>query len=802
LPAVAVAATWFARRGLLSRCAIAEQHLDLAQDGTGVGVYQLNFSTNTAFASPSLCRLLGQPIMSQSLRLDEWFAALSVRHVEDAERMIREQIARGELRYTAEQEIERPDGVVRWFRNRVQLELSPAGALVAARGATVDITERRLLLKVQSELKQQVADLRRLNLLSNELAAASDDLTAPLQSLLRFVLESHGADQGFVTLCDGSQGRFTVVAAQGLPSGCLLALVHSVDDTATMVSSLSAHDEYARHIGCGEVRSIPIRTADGRVAGVIAVMLETARATHERETELGQLCAAMAGALVERVRARTLAAQEGRRFAVAIESSTVPFNILAAVRDHAGSIVDLRWTYVNEAAAKLLGRSTAEVVNRNVSEILPRNWETPGLLARFASVIDQGVTCEFETRSAHRPEVWLNVTATNLLGAVAVWYADISQRKREELERHLADQRKDEFLATLAHELRNPLAPIRQSVRIACAAGATVDQVRRSHEVIERQVQHMALLLDDLLDVSRITRGSLILRRSLVKLSSIMEAAIEVARPLFDTQAHHFTLELPDHDVWVEVDPLRIAQVIGNLLTNAAKYTDPRGRILCQAVDEGDHVMIRVRDNGIGFTESQAAEMFDMFSQAPAALGRSRGGLGIGLALSRSLARLHGGDIMALSMGPGEGSEFIVRLPRGTRHADDAGDLSVERTAVAGLPRRILIADDNVDAADSLAGLLELEGHEVHVAYDGQQALEQFCKHTPDAAFLDVGMPKMSGYEVARAIRGLPTGQRIVMVAITGWGQIRDRHAALEAGFDHHTTKPVDPIKILSLIGS
>jgi signal transduction histidine kinase/ActR/RegA family two-component response regulator len=424
------------------------------------------------------------------------------------------------------------------------------------------------------------------------------------------------------------------------------------------------------------------------------------------------------------------------------------------------------------------------------------------LLDRYAAVLDQGQVCEFETQSAQRPELWLHVIATPLPGSVAVWYSDISERKRQERERAEADRRKDEFLATLAHELRNPLAPVVQSIRIARSANASADQVRWAHAVIERQVQHMALLLDDLLDVSRITRGNLLLRKARVSVATIIDAAIEVARPLIEAQAHRCELLIPDGELWVEADFLRMAQVVANLLTNAAKYTDPNGEISVRVTTEGEEVVIRVSDSGIGFTSDQAATMFDMFSQVPAALPRSKGGLGIGLALARSLVRMHGGDIDASSRGPGQGSQFTVRFPRGEVAAAIYGTRATPSIPGSDRRRRLLVADDNADAADTMASLLQLEGYEVHVAYDGEQALQQFVVHEPAVALLDVGMPKLSGYEVARAIRGLRGGQGTVLIAITGWGQLHDRGAAFEAGFDHHTTKPVDPARVIALIDS
>jgi signal transduction histidine kinase/CheY-like chemotaxis protein len=788
-------------RRRLARGEVAAEQLRLAQDRTGVGVYQLDFAANTAFASPSLCALLGQPVMRTPIPLDEWFAALSPVHVSEARQRINERAARGELTYEAEQRVETADGSIRWLQTHVQLQVGPENQLVSACGATVDITERRLLLDAQRKLQQQVADLRRLNALSNAFAAADGDLAVPMDELLAALLEFSGAKQGFLTLRDEQSDGFAILAQRGLPSSLPPLIRVSTPALGSQADHvLATHCAHAQALVAAEAHCTPMLAADGYVTGVIVVLIDGATATGDRETELSRLCAVMASAAIERERARAREAKQGQRFAVVIEASIVPFNLLEPIRDPDGEVVDLRWTYLNSASARLWGRDKSEVLGRAVTEILPRNWETPGLLARFASVIDEGATYEFEHQSTTRPDVWLHVIASPLPGQAAVWFSDISERKRQDRAREDADRRKDEFLATLAHELRNPLAPIRQSIRIARQPDAGNERLDWAHSVIERQVRHMALLLDDLLDVSRITRGNLLLRKSVVPLSSVIEAAMEVARPLIEAQGHQCDLQLPGGDLWIDVDPLRMAQVVGNLLTNAAKYTDSGGRLVVSAAEHERNVVIRVKDSGIGFTKEQAATMFDLFSQAPAALRRSKGGLGIGLALSRSLARLHGGDVEAFSLGPGHGSEFTVRIPCGEARRADVPGKAPRPTVRPPARRRLLVADDNADAADTLAALLQLEGHEVYVAYDGREALEQFRRHAPQAAFLDVGMPMMSGYEVARAIRGLPTGQEVVIIAVTGWGQAGDRNAAFDAGFDHHVTKPVDPAKILALI--
>ncbi len=388
--------------------------------------------------------------------------------------------------------------------------------------------------------------------------------------------------------------------------------------------------------------------------------------------------------------------------------------------------------------------------------------------------------------------------ATHMPGVLV----DITDRKSAEEALREADRRKDEFLATLAHELRNPLAPIRSAARISSDPAATMQQLRWSHEVIERQVRHMALLLDDLLDVSRITRGILEVRREWIGLPVIVEAALETARPLMEARRHTLEVDLGDVPIRVLADPLRMAQALSNLLTNAAKYTDPHGRILLIARLSNGMLELRVRDNGIGLPRDALQRIFNMFSQVESALDRSEGGLGIGLALVKGLVELHGGTVDASSAGPGQGSEFVLRIPDAQRvELAEAPAAEAPEAPELATTRRIVLADDNEDGATTLASLLELDGHEVRVAYDGPAALELVQRYQPEVAFLDIGMPGLNGYEVARRLReDAGDGPRPVLVALTGWGGAEDRKRALQAGFDHHLTKPVDPDAITAIL--
>jgi PAS domain S-box-containing protein len=386
-------------------------------------------------------------------------------------------------------------------------------------------------------------------------------------------------------------------------------------------------------------------------------------------------------------------------------------------------------------------------------------------------------------------------------GAVMVFH-DVTARRRAEATLREADRRKDEFLATLAHELRNPLAPIRQAAFIAQASGASDAQKRWSHDVIERQIQHMSLLLDDLLDISRVTRGTLVLRVQPTDLAAMIDAAVETARPRIDAKRHTLKVETPDGPIQFNADPLRMAQILSNLLMNAAKYTDPEGLIRLSAKCEGEEMIIRVTDTGIGISAESLPRIFEMFTQLSSARDRAEDGLGIGLALTKGLVELHGGKIEASSAGLGRGSEFTVRLPMRVVTEPGRSAAGAASAAPAPVRRRVLIADDNRDSAETLADLLRMEGHAVTAVHDGPGSLAAFEEFRPDIVLLDIGMPGLDGYEVARRMRASRFSKDTRLIAITGWGQEHDRERAFSAGFDYHLTKPVDPRRLSELLQS
>lgn len=796
------------------RAALAEKRLALAQDETGVGVFELDFQAGTAYVSPGMSQMLGQPTTSEPIDLDRWLRALHPQHVADARRAMQERLSRGEMRYEREQRIELPNGKIVWILNRVQLEASADGVLTHARGASVDITARKQaddeLRAAQGELHQQVEDLRRLHAFTQGLVAAGGSLPTTLQSLLHLFIDLYGVRHGVVSLCDAPDSLTGVVAHVGFPDSQLESIYPKAaregrdanrQDYAALVE---VHRALSENGGFCALRTMPLVSAGGEVMGAISVMFDESDSPSERQVRLCEVCATTAAAVVEGTRARATAANTEQRFSVALESSIVPFSILAPVRD-GGSIVDFQWSYLNPAAARALGREPAALLGERIGVSLPLAWEPQGQFDRYVRVIETGEPAQFEvcTQASNQGIRWYSVVASELQGSLAVWFADMTDRKLNEEALQSAAKAKDEFLAMLAHELRNPLGAIRQGAAIARATQSADAQRRWGHAVIDRQVTHMSRLLDDLLDVSRVGRGTLLLRSSKQVLSDIVETAIESARAHIEAKRHRLEVNLPDGPVALEVDPVRITQVIGNLLVNAAKYTDPGGLIRLSVDLDATGVAIRVRDTGIGLAPAQIEQIFSMFAQIPSAMDKSQGGLGIGLALARGLVELHGGTLTVNSAGLGQGAEFIARLPGSCLHCGDSATPQPTAAAAAKGTRslRILIADDNRDAADSLAELLRLDGHEVHVAYDGEAALRTFTETGPDTALLDMDMPRLSGLEVARAIRQRPIGSQTTLIAVTGRGQEEDRQMALRAGFDHHITKPMEPGQIHALVG-
>ncbi|MEO5819056.1 MAG: PAS domain S-box protein [Vicinamibacteraceae bacterium] len=459
----------------------------------------------------------------------------------------------------------------------------------------------------------------------------------------------------------------------------------------------------------------------------------------------------------------------------------------------------------NAGAQAMLGYTAEEAVGRSVNIIIPesRREEELAILDR----VRQAKRVEpFETQRVARGgrviDVSLSVSPIRdetggIIGASSI-ARDIGQRKALEQSLRDSDRRKDEFLAVLAHELRNPLAPIRSGVaalRLALPDDATL---RHVGGIIERQVRQMSRLLDDLLDVSRITHNKLELRMEPLTLQAVLDAALETSRPLLESAGQTVSVDAPPIPVPIVADPVRIAQVFANLISNASKYSHPGAGIRIGVAADEREIAITVTDNGIGITAEALPTIFDVFSQASQARTRAQGGVGIGLSLVKGLVELHGGRVFARSGGLDRGSTFEVRLP--ARVTVDESQVEAEPASYEPLGRRVVIADDNRDGADSLTLVVQAFGCDVRTAYDGAGAVSETEAFRPHIVFLDLGMPGMDGLEAGRRIRALPDGDRIVLVAVTGWGQERDRQSTREAGFDAHVVKPADPFALRTLI--
>lgn len=505
--------------------------------------------------------------------------------------------------------------------------------------------------------------------------------------------------------------------------------------------------------------------------------------------------------ITERKRAEREKEQALRTLSSLISSAPVGIALLDA---------EMRFVLVNQPLAEMNGLSAGEHTGRNLAEIVPDLVSSVGPM--FRHVLETGEPVKdklIEGETAKAPgdrrawiESWFPVydSRDGTPSHVGVVVQEVTDRLRAERQLREsqealkeADRKKDEFLATLSHELRNPLAPLRHGLELLrlAAAGREIP-AERTLRMMDRQLTQMVRLVDDLLELSRITTGRLKLRKEWIDLESVVRAAVETSQPLIEESHHNLTVDLPPTRIVVHADKTRLAQVLSNLLTNAAKYTEPGGEIRLKAEQQDDAVVISVQDSGLGIPAGMLARIFEMFTQVQRSVERSQGGLGIGLTLAKRLVDLHGGSIEARSEGEGKGSTFTIRLP--TNPGPTSEQMREDLESVRGrLPNhRIVVADDNEDSAESLALLLELKGHQVRTARNGLEAIEIAEALRPQVILLDIGMPKLNGYDAARRIRELPWGKDIVLIALTGWGQAEDVRLAMASGFNHHLVKPVD----------
>jgi PAS domain S-box-containing protein len=760
----------------------SEQRFRTLATHAPVGIFQTDPAGNCVFVNDRWCGITG--LSAAEAAGDGWVRAL---HPDDRDRIRGEWYAAAAAgrEFAADYRFVAPDGRTAWVRGTAVALRDDAGAVTGHLGTVADITEPRAAAEALRESEER---------LRTALAAA------------RMVAWEWTPADGRLRVSENAADVFGLPAGVGLTGiDQGLALVHPEDVAAYRATFQKAIDDRDGYL----TRYRLVRPADGRVIWIE----ERGNTVFDQPGGAVRLFGVAAD-----VTARKHVEAELARVTVESERRKRLYETILANTPDLAYVFDLnhRFTCANEGLLRMWGMTWDVAIGRNCLELGYEPWH--------AEMHDREIEEVKATKKPIRGEVPFAGTfgrriydyifvpvlgPTGEVEAVAGTTRDVTERKQmeDELRRTAAElseanRRKDEFLATLAHELRNPLAPLRNGLQVLRLAGGDAAAVERSLGMMERQLGHLVHLIDDLLDVSRISRGKIALKKERVDLAAIVQAAVEGSRPQIDAAGHQLTVAMPPAQVYLDADPARLAQVFANLLTNAAKYTDRAGRISLTAQRQGGEVAVAVRDTGIGIAAEHLPRLFEMFSQVSSALERSQGGLGIGLALVKGLVEMHGGTVEARSEGLGAGSEFVVRLPvAGTAARETA--TPVGGGEVSRPPgRRILVADDNRDAADSLAEMLRLFGHEVHTAHDGVSAVEAVGRVRPDVAILDIGMPGLNGYAACRRIREQPWGRAMTLVALTGWGQEEDRRRAAEAGFDHHLTKPVDPAALEGLLAA
>jgi PAS domain S-box-containing protein len=745
----------------------SEGRLRLALQAGRMGTWEWDIATNRVTGSPSLEAIHGLPTGTFPGTLEAYQNHI---HPDDRDRVlhsIQETLAQGKEHHI-EYRLVWPDGTVHWVEGQGKLFSDGHGRPIYMIGICQDITERK-----QAGEAVMGSEARFRNLLFALPAAVyTTDREGRITLFNDQAAELWGRrpDVGKDLWC----GSWQIFRPDGTPlphDDCPMAVALREGRSVRGQEIIVERPDGTRV--CVLAHPEPLRDASEKVVGGVNMLVD----------------------ITDRKRA-----EEARFWLAAIVESSDDAIITTSLD---GTITS--W---NRGAEGIFGYAAGEIVGRPVTTLTaPESSDDP---LRILERIRQGERVEhYETlrRTKDGQNVYVSLTvspvrdsAGRIIGASKI-ARDISERKRLEealrdRTRQLAeaDRRKDEFLAMLAHELRNPLAPLRNAAQVLQMLGSDAPKVRWAADLIHRQVQQATRLVDDLLDIARIARGKVRLQKEAVELATIVARAVETSRPLVDARKHDLTVSLPAEPVRLEADPARLVQVLINLLNNAAKYTEQGGRIWLTAERKGSEVVLRVRDTGVGIPPDVLPHVFDLFTQEERSLGHSQGGLGIGLSLVRRLVEMHGGSVEATSLGVGRGSEFTVRVPAlPEAQGAEAKRKQGRADGPAGQPpaRRVLVVDDNRDAAESLAILLQVKGHEVQTAHEGLAALEIARDFRPDIVLLDIGLPGMDGYEVARRLRQ-EHGRQEVLVALTGYGTDEDHHRSREAGFDYHLAKPVE----------
>ena len=748
----------------------AEQRLRLAMQGGRMGTWDIDLGSGSMECSDAFKGNFG---FALEARID--YQQLGAAMLEpDRERwhdMVLQAIASAGD-FEADLRVRWPDGTLHWTHMRGTCNRDAAGNVIGLSGISLDVTASK-----------HNEETLRMTLDAGDVATWNWDI----------VTDQVTADSNMARLFPVKGG-----ASAPAPLALYLEVIHP-DDRARVRrqidQALQSHapfeSRYRVRTIDGDYRSVLARGrveygADGTPLRLPGVILDITRQTQ--------------------VESALQTSEE--RYSSLIELMDQAFCVIDMLYDDQGNPVDFRYLEANPAFVKQSGLENA--IGKTIRSFVPehdQHW-----FDVYDQVVKTGQPMRYEDE-AHAMERWFEIFAARLGGPgstkLAVLFTDISERKRAEKQlRQLADdlsemdRRKTEFLATLAHELRNPLAPIRNGLQIMQLAADKPATVARVRDVMERQVNQMVHLVNDLLDVARITRGQIELKLERADLKTIIASAVETSMPLIDTNQHQLQVTVTQQALPLDADPTRLAQVLGNLLNNAAKYTPAGGRIVLEARRDGQQAIIEVRDSGVGIPAESLATVFEMFTQVGQNMGRAQGGLGIGLSLVRRLAELHGGIVTVASPGAGLGSTFTVRLPLASAEQQAAGPDHGQLTIAPGGSFRVLVVDDNIDAAETLAALLDMMGHATQVGHDGAQALAAAPQFLPQVVFLDIGLPGMNGYEVARALRQMPSSAGAVLIALTGWGAENDRSQSSAAGFDHHLTKPANLHAIGDLLAS
>ncbi len=792
----------------LARYRESEARLQLSLDASGnIGTWSVDLETNTTVVDERFARLFQvDAALAQSGTALERFTNMI--HPDDRERVnaaISLTMATG-APYEIDYRIPQLSGRIIWVGVKGGIFTSSETGRKRFAGVAVDITERKLAdqaLRLQAERQAfQLALADRLRPLTR-----TPEIIAAAASLLG---EHIGAARVFYTDVDAERRTFTIRQDWSTATHPSLAGVSGLLDDfgpqmiaamergeAAVVDDIFSDPQTApytaayREMSVLSHMSIPLLTG-GRLVAVLGI--HKAEAYHWTEGDLQ-----LAHDIAERTWSAVYSADLQDVLQRERNQSTGIFDAMA----EGFALIDADWTLmqVNEVGAQLAQLARADMIGMNQWEVFPQLDGGPGedLFRRVQRTREPG-TLEYYHSPAGGHSAWIEIRAYAVgEERLALFFRDITERKTNEHELSEGSRRKDEFLAMLAHELRNPLAPIGAAADLLSIASLDQAGVRRTSAVIARQVRHMTSLVDDLLDVSRVTRGLITLDHATLDLRRIVADAVEQVRPLVKSRAHTLVLPQQGEPVYVAGDQKRLVQVLANVLNNAAKYTPEGGNIALELVLDAAHVRINVVDNGIGMLPELQARAFEMFAQAERTSDRAQGGLGLGLALVKSLVELHHGSVSVASDGPGAGSRFSIRLPL-------ASIPKVENTAPAvhldsaARALRLMIVDDNTDAASMLAMLLEASGHTVMVEHDALSALERVRTAAPDVCLLYIGLPDMDGNELARRLRQEPATAKSLLIAVTGYGQALDRSNSSAAGFDHHLVKPLDTARLSALL--